>query len=101
MDNSKVNITDFKKFVGYLHLMTAYGVVTDLLAQDKELAATYWLAQQLNQSIANKNSKEFIRLISMKHENTSEQMKTVLETYVNQKDLYNQLTFFSVLHIVD
>lgn len=85
MDNSKVNLTDYVKFVGYPHLMTTSGVVTDLLVQDKELAATYWLAQQLKQSITNKNPEEFIRLISMKHENISEQMKTVLKTFVKQK----------------
>lgn len=94
MDSSKVNLTDYKKFVGYPHLMTASGVVTDLLTQDKELAATYWLAQQLKQSIANKNSKEFIRLISMKQENISEQMKTVLKTFVNQKTYITNALIF-------
>lgn len=93
-DNSKLDIGNYTKYIGYPHLMTASGVVSDLLSQDKILAETYWLSQSLNQALTNKNIAEFKRLISVSYDNISTQMKTVLKTFRKQKDyIINALLF--------
>lgn len=48
---SDLDNNNFRKFVGYPHLMTEALVVEDLLRIDSEFRNTYWLAQKLKQSI--------------------------------------------------
>ena len=92
-NNSDLNSHDFRKFVGYPHLMTEELVVNDLLRTDKEFYNTYWISQKLKQSIRVKNDKTLSSLIHNDYELISKQMKTVLKTFRKQSNyLCNAMT---------
>lgn len=94
VDHANLDCTEYKKYVGYPHFMTASGVVADLLTQDKTLASTYWLSQYLKQAIRSKNIEEFKRLITTKHVDICPQMEAVLKTFRKQENyIINALSY--------
>lgn len=94
VDHANLDCTEYKKYVGYPHFMTASGVVADLLTQDKTLASTYWLSQYLKQAIRSKNIEEFKRLITTQHVDICPQIETVLKTFRKQENyIINALSY--------
>lgn len=83
-NNSDLDNTCFKKYIGFPHYMTEYLIVNELLRTDKEFSNTYWLAQNLKQSIKAKNSAVFNQLINTENDGVSLQLRNVLKTFRKQ-----------------
>lgn len=60
--------------------ITDYDIVSYIINTNKELKATYEVYQGILRSIKNKDSSLFCNIISAKHDNISEYMKTTLKS---------------------
>ena len=74
-NNNKRYSKHFGKFI------TEYDIVQYLINTNKILKETYNVYQGIIKSIRNKDTQLFIKIISSKHNNISDYMKTTLKTY--------------------
>lgn len=84
-DNKKYSIYFGKE-------ITDYDIVSYIINTNKELRATYEVYQGILKSIRNKDSNTFCNIISAKHNNISEYMKTTLKSL--NKFSYNIIMSF-------
>ena len=84
-DNKKYSIYFGKE-------ITDYDIVSYIINTNKELKATYEVYQGILKSIRNKDSNTFCNIISAKHNNISEYMKTTLKSL--NKFSYNIIMSF-------
>lgn len=78
LDLDKTNKRYSKHFGKYI---TEYDIVQYLINTNKILKQTYNIYQGIIKSIRNKDIELFIKIISSKHNNISDYMKTTLKTY--------------------
>ena len=75
-----LNNVDKKYSIYFGKEITDYDIVSYIINTDKELKATYEVYQGILRSIRNKDSKLFCNIISSKHNDVSEYMKTTLKS---------------------
>ena len=91
LDLDKTNKHYSKHFGKYI---TEYDIVQYLINTNKVLKETYNVYQGIIKSIRNKDINLFIKIISAKHNNISDYMKTTLKTYNEFKSfIINSLKF--------
>ena len=91
LDLDKTNKQYSKHFGKYI---TEYDIVQYLINTNKILKETYNVYQGIIKSIRNKDIDLFIKIISAKHNNISDYMKTTLKTYNEFKPfIINSLKF--------